>query len=98
MPKKIIGLVRYDTATATRLHTADDGQAPPKWRQVLFRGVNGGHFLVTRGDGAAQLTADEDAGGPTFQPLTVAQATEWGQVNMGAAKFATTFGAIITEA
>lgn len=98
MPKQIIGLVRYDTATATRLHAINDAQSPPTFQQVLFRGVNGRHFLLTRGDGAAPVTADEDTGGPTLQPLSVGQAVEWGLANMGAAKFATTLGALIVEA
>ncbi len=98
--RKIVGLVRYDTDTAVRVHRRDDGQTPPARVEVLYRGqTSGAWFLHTRGAPWNPSTAGEgDSGQQEIEPLTLADAVAWSQVWMTPAKLQTTFGASITEA
>jgi hypothetical protein len=98
MPQRIVGTVRYNTDTATRVHRRDDGQTPPRRIEILCRGVNGNWFLWTRGSPWQPADASPDSGALAITPLTLAEAIQWADVNMGAVKFAETFGALITEA
>lgn len=101
--KAIIGLLRYDTDTAARVHRATDGQTPPQRIEVLYRAPGGAWFLRTSGSPWQPLSGDggagsEDTGAQALRALTVEEAVQWGLANMGKAKFEATFAAVLSPA
>jgi hypothetical protein len=96
--KKVIGGALYNTETACRIGTWDNGLNPNDFNYVeesLYRTKSGKYFLHGEGGGNSQYGewhGNSGSGGEEIRPYTPAEAMEWAQENLDADDYAAAFG------
>lgn len=102
--KKYINGKSYDTATATELGCFSNGGT---WRdfnhfvETLYRKRTGEYFLHGEGGPMTQYRERVDnsswSGGEQIIPITVDEAREWAEKNLGTEEYDAIFGAIAED-
>jgi hypothetical protein len=96
--KKIINGKRYDTATAKKIGDASHGSNRDfrYWYEALYQKKTGEFFLYGEGGPSSKYSRstgqNEWSGGEEINPLTLAEAQEWGEKYLDADEYEEVFG------
>ena len=98
--KKIINGKRYDTDTAERVGTWDNGHFTSDFQycsEDLYRKRSGEYFLHGEGGALSKYavhSGNDSISGENIRPLTLAQAQEWAEEHLDGDEYEKIFGAV----
>ena len=98
--KKIINGKRYDTDTAERVGTWDNGHYTSDFQycsEDLYRKRSGEYFLHGEGGALSKYASSSGNGsgwGENIRPLTLAQAQEWAEKHLDGDEYERIFGVV----